>query len=172
MGGNDIRDAFVPDRWGGPAVRGDPGGRHQSIEEGSTGSTARGRNFAWRAPNVGLTPAIRGLGQTRRGLAGIITVDFNGRLDGTVGNSRAARDPIRLDAHASRRTWSTRLSCWSDQRHQRVHHAERRSFTCQAADEFLYGIHPTKAVHDILAQETRRRWRARADCGRLLFPAF
>jgi phospholipase/lecithinase/hemolysin len=29
-------------------------------------------------------------------------------------------------------------------------------FTCQSADEFLYwdGIHPTAAVHAILAQET------------------
>ena len=67
------------------------GAANQSIEEAINRLYGAGaRNFlVWRAPNVGLTPAIRGLGQTAAGLAGIITVDFNVRSTARLANSRA-----------------------------------------------------------------------------------
>ena len=163
MGGNDIRDAFVA--WisgGGPVGAGVIlEAANQSIEEAINRLYGAGaRNFlVWRAPNVGLTPAIRGLGQTAAGLAGIITVDFNGRLDGTVGKleSLPGISIARLDAYRILKDLvdtpelfgltNVTSACITP---------SVAPFTCQAADEFLYwdGIHPTKAVHDILAQET------------------
>jgi len=166
MGGNDIRDALVAYVSGGG-----PAGAGAILYQANvaiataimTLYSAGARQFlVWRAPNVGLTPAIRGLDSVNPGaafLAGLLTQGFNGGLDGAVedlstlpGVSIARLDAERIlnDLVASPASFgltNVTAAC--------IEPGES-PFTCQAPDEFLYwdGIHPSKAVHAILAQET------------------
>jgi phospholipase/lecithinase/hemolysin len=159
MGGNDLRDALVV--YAG-------GGNGGAILQNATLSIAEriqalyaagARQFlVWRAPNVGLTPAIRSLGPSAEQLGTALTVAFNQALDGAVAQLSALPGIriVRLDAFRILNAlvdtpWAFGLTnvsapCISP----RI-----EPFTCQQPDEFLFwdGIHPTKAVHGILAQE-------------------
>ena len=157
MGGNDIRDAlfeFANGRDGGPILQAAIG----SIA-GNIGALymAGARNFlVWRAPNVGLTPAIRSLGPGAVGLGTQLTVGFNAGLDGAVAQLvalpgiRIARlDAFGLLAELVAHPGAYGLSnvttaCITP---------NVAPFACQNPDEFLFwdGIHPTAAVHAIIA---------------------
>jgi phospholipase/lecithinase/hemolysin len=160
IGGNDIRDALVAYPAGtGPILQ----AANIAIADSVGRLYAAGaRNFLiWRAPNVGLTPAIRMLDRVSPGaviLATGITQAFNGGLDGVVTQLsalpgiRIARldayrllNDIVLDPEAFGLTDVT-SPCVTP---------NVPPFTCQRSDEFLFwdGIHPTKAVHGIIAQE-------------------
>jgi phospholipase/lecithinase/hemolysin len=161
MGGNDIRDALGAFAVGGhvPILRDanvaialnikalyDAGARHFLV---------------WRAPNVGLTPAIRTLNQISPGamqLATGLTQAFNAGLDAVVAQLSALPGIriVRLDAYqllnglvadpsAFGLTDVTTACLMPD----------NAPFACDRPDEFLFwdGIHPTKAVHAIIAQE-------------------
>ena len=160
MGGNDIRDALVAYPTGsGPIL-------HDAIVSIVTNVgrlyAAGARNFiVWRAPNVGVTPAIRTLDHLRPGavqLATGLTQAFNGGLDAAlfpVSNLPGIRI-VRLDAYrllndivadpAAFGLTDVTSACVTP---------NIAPFTCQTPDEFLFwdGIHPTKAVHAIIAQE-------------------
>jgi phospholipase/lecithinase/hemolysin len=160
MGGNDIRDALVAYPAGsGPIL-------HDAIVSivSNVGRlyAAGARNFiVWRAPNVGLTPAIHTLDHLRPGavqLATGLTQAFNGGLDAAlpqVSNLPGIRI-VRLDAYrllndivadpAAFGLTDVTSPCVTP---------DIAPFTCQTPDEFLFwdGIHPTKAVHAIIAQE-------------------
>jgi phospholipase/lecithinase/hemolysin len=160
MGGNDIRDALVAYTTGsGPIL-------HDAIVSIVTNVgrlyAAGARNFiVWRAPNVGLTPAIHTLDLLHPGavqLATGLTQAFNGGLDGAlvqVSNLPGIRI-VRLDAYrllndivadpAAFGLTDVTSPCVTP---------NIAPFTCQTPDEFLFwdGIHPTKAVHAIIAQE-------------------
>ena len=64
---------------------------------------AGAREFlVWAAPNVGMTPAIRSLGQARKNLAGSVTQAFNGGLAGVLSQLSAGLPGVsfaRLDAY-------------------------------------------------------------------------
>jgi len=160
MGGNDIRDALVAYPTGsGPIL-------HDAIVSivSNVGRLygAGARNFiVWRAPNVGLTPAIHTFDHLRPGavqLATGLTQAFNGGLDAAlapVSNLPGIRI-VRLDAYrllndivadpAAFGLTDVSSACVTP---------NIAPFTCQTPDEFLFwdGIHPTKAVHAIIAQE-------------------
>ncbi len=161
MGGNDIRDALVAYPSGsGPILQ----AANISMANNIGRLYAAGaRTFiVWRAPNVGLTPAIRTLDRISPGamqLATGLTMAFNGGLDGVVTYLRVVLPGIRIvqldafrllndivaDAAAFGLTDVT-SPCVTP---------NVPPFTCQEPDEFLFwdGIHPTKAVHAIIAQE-------------------
>ena len=162
MGGNDIRDALQAFPSGSGAIL---EAANISIANNIGALYAAGaRNFiVWRAPNVGLTPAIRALDRARPGtaqLAAGLTQGFNLGLDGVVaelskalpGISIVRLDAFRLlndivaDAEAFGLTNVT-SACVTP---------NIPPFICERPDEFLFwdGIHPTKAVHDIIAQES------------------
>ena len=165
FGGNDIRDALVAYLVGGPPAAGDViREANLSIARAITtlyGAGAR-RFLVWRAPNVGLTPAIGILNRTSPGaiqLATYLTQLFNQGLDGVVAKLVPVLPGIRSD----------RLDAWrvlndlvanpgafglSDVTSPCIT-PYVAPFTCGTPDEFLFwdGIHPTKAVHDIIAQE-------------------
>jgi phospholipase/lecithinase/hemolysin len=161
MGSNDIRDAFVVYAGGGN------GGPILTQAVGSIAANiqrlyaAGAREFlVWVAPNVALTPAIRSLGPAAGGLATTLTQAFNGGLAGVLAQLSAILPGIyfaRLDAYqilnaivadpAAFDLTNVITACVTP---------NIAPFTCQDVDEFLFwdGIHPTKAGHAILAQET------------------
>ena len=161
MGGNDIRDALQAFPTGSGAIL---QAANISIANNIAALYAAGaRNFiVWRAPNVGLTPAIRTLDRVRPGtvqLATGLTQAFNAGLDGVVAQLSTALPGIRIvrldafrllnhlvaDPDAFGLTDVT-AACVTP---------NTPPFECDRPDEFLFwdGIHPTKAVHDIIAQE-------------------
>ena len=166
MGGSDIRDALVA-----YVTEGGPAGAAAMLQQTNISIAtaiatlygAGARQFlVWRAPNVGLTPAIRRLDSVNPGaafLAKLLTQGFNAALDGAV--SQLAGLPgvsiSRLDAEGILNALVTDETAFGLTDVTTACVAPGLApFTCQSPDEFLYwdGIHPTKAVHSILAQET------------------
>jgi phospholipase/lecithinase/hemolysin len=160
MGGNDVRDALVAY----------PSGGHNDVIQRSLISIATNigrlyeagaRDFlVWSAPNPGLTPAIRYLDSRAPGtayLATALTLAFNGGLAGIVAQWSTAPGitVARLDAFALLNgvvanpaafgLTDVTTACITP------HDAP---FTCTNPDEFLFwdGIHPTAAVHAVIAQ--------------------
>jgi phospholipase/lecithinase/hemolysin len=162
MGGNDIRDALVEyasGRDGGPIIQ----AAVQSIARNiQVLYRAGARQFlVWRAPNVALTPAIRTLDRLRPGAAHLatqLTQGFNAGLDAAV--TQLAGLPgiriVRLDAYdllndlvadpSAFGLTNVTTACVTP---------NIPPFTCERPDEFLFwdGLHPTKAVHTIIAHE-------------------
>jgi len=160
MGGNDIRDALVAYPSGSGAIL---QAANISIANNIGRLYAAGaRDFlVWRAPNVGLTPAIRGLDRVSPGaivLATGLTRAFNGALDGVITQLSALPGirVARLDAYrlltdmvadpAAFGLTDVTSACVTP---------NVPPFTCQTPDEFLFwdGIHPSSAAHGIIAQE-------------------
>ena len=161
MGGNDIRDALVA--YGS-------GGAGPILEAANTAiflaikklHDAGARKFlVWRAPNVGLTPAIRRLDQINPGaafLAGALSRAFNSALDGVVAylSGLEGISIRRLDAYgligkivanpAAYGLTNVTSACVTP---------NVAPFTCSNPDEYLFwdGIHPSKAAHAIVAPE-------------------
>jgi outer membrane lipase/esterase len=163
MGGNDIRDAIVAYRTGGPLAA-------QAILQKAIASIASNiqllyqagaRQFlVWLPPNLGLTPAIRMLDQASPGaviLATGLSQAFNAGLSGVLtqlsalpGISIARLDASKLlhdivtDPQAFGLTNTTQACVMPFD----------EPFFCQAPDEYLFwdGIHPTRAAHTIVAQ--------------------
>lgn len=160
FGGNDIRDALAT---GNTSLLGDA-------------LTAIGNNMAllyangarkflvWNAPNVGLTPAIRGLDRVCPGVAyyaGLLADAFNSNL-GLLLNSLAAMPGIeikQLDAHKALKDLIESPAAFG------LTVVDAACITpgvppyeCQTPDEYLFwdGIHPTNAVHGIFAQEAAK----------------
>lgn len=161
MGGNDIRDALVAYGSGGagPILEAANTAIFQAITQLYD---AGARKFlVWRAPNVGLTPAIRRLDQINPGaafLAGALSQAFNAGLDGVVAYLSALQGISirRLDAYglianivanpAAYGLANVTAACVTP---------NDAPFTCPNPDEYLFwdGIHPTKAGHAILANK-------------------
>ena len=161
MGGNDIRDALVAYPIGHDVIL---QAANISIFNNIMRLYAAGaRTFiVWRAPNVGLTPAIRRLDTISPGasqLAKGLTMGFNAGLDGVVAQLSLLLPEIRImrldafglledivsDPDAFGLTDVTSACVTPDV----------PPFTCQRPDEFLFwdGIHPTRAGHGIIAKE-------------------
>jgi len=170
MGGNDIRDAFVAyaaGRDGGAILR----AANVSIAVTIQRLYAAGARLflVWRVPDIGLTPALRTLDRVSPGaaqFAGLVTQGFNAGLDGVVAQLSALpeSDIARLDAYGLIRRLVDRPD---DFGLANVTDAcltpEIAPFACDRPDQFLFwdGIHPTKAVHAITAQEAAQALAAR-----------
>ena len=162
MGGNDIRDALVAFAGGG---NGGPILHAANVSiANSIGAlyVAGARNFlVWRTPNVALTPAIRTLDRVNPGAAQLatqLTQGFNAGLDGVVAqlSGLPGIGIVRLDVYrmlndlvahpAAFGLTDVTTACITP---------NIPPFKCERPDEFLFwdGIHPSKAVHAITAQE-------------------
>jgi len=162
MGSNDIRDALVTFAGGGngaPILQRAVVSIAQNIQ---TLYAAGARTFlVWRPPNVGLTPAIRTLDRARPGaaqLAAAITQNFNAGLDGAVAQLSALPGItiVRLDAFRLLNDLTANPDAFGLTNVTAACITPGVApFTCQDADEYLFwdGIHPSKAVHAITAQE-------------------
>jgi phospholipase/lecithinase/hemolysin len=165
MGGNDVRDAFQMYIFGGPTgpVR---AGEILTAALGSIAANiqrlyrAGARDFlVWSSPNIALTPAIRSLGPQAGGLATGLAQTFNTNLTKVVAGLSALPGTTfaRLDAY------EIQAAIVAHPENYGLSNATTACirpsvapFSCQNADEYLFwdGIHPTKAGHAILAQET------------------
>ncbi len=162
MGGNDVRDAlaaFAAGGNGGIVIR-----QALSSIAGAVqvlyGAGAR-RFLIWNAPNVALTPAIRVLDGLSPGAAAFafqLTVVFNTALNGVVAQLEGLPDIQikRLDAF---RLLNDIVS--DPARFGLTNVADpcinptKEPFVCNRPDDFLFwdGVHPTRAVHAIIAHE-------------------
>ena len=163
MGSNDIRDAFSSMPAAATAV---PFWRRHSGRSSPISSACiwlGARNFlVWAAPNVALTPAIRTLGPGAGALATTLTQASMATSPGCWRScrrgcpesvfTRLAANQI-LDAivanPAAFNLTTVTTACVTP---------SVAPFSCQQADEFLFwdGIHPTRAGHAILAEQTSR----------------
>lgn len=160
MGSNDIRDAFSvygTGGNGGPILQAAIASIAANIQKLHA---AGAREFlVWTAPNVALTPAIRSLGPAAGGLAMSLTQAFNGgltqvlgQLSGLPGSSFARLDVyqtlVNIVANPAAFGLTNVMSACVT--------PAVAPFACRNPDEYLFwdGIHPTKAGHAILAQET------------------
>lgn len=167
MGGNDIRDAMVAF----VAVGGGANGilaAEAVIRDAVTamgihlftlhGAGAR-KFLVWKIPNVGLTPAIRGLGPDAAGLADALSRGFNNGVEAAV---LANLEPLP-DVQLFRLNVYDKLATIVDKPEEfglsNVHEPcitpLSAPYHCQNFDEYLFwdGIHPTKATHAIIAHE-------------------
>jgi len=161
MGGNDIRDALLA--YGGGGAEGILTDANTAIFVNITALYQAGaRNFlVWRAPDVGLTPAMRRLNQLSPGAAFVATSlskGFNAGLDKVV----ADLSPLegisirRLDSFAlTTRIVANRDAFGLANVTAACVTPDVAPFTCADPDQFLFwdGIHPTRAGHAIIAQE-------------------
>jgi outer membrane lipase/esterase len=159
MGGNDVRDALVAY----------PTGHEIVLQDALTAIwlnvqrlyAAGARKFLiWTVPNAALTPAIRRLNALTPGTARLatgLTLQFNALLNGLVTQLSAAPGITiaRLDAFGLLNELSATpelfgltsvtTACVTP---------NQQPFACADPDQFLFwdGLHPTAAVHGIIAQ--------------------
>lgn len=162
MGGNDIRDALVAYAGGGnggPILQDAIMAIARNIQ---TLYAAGARTFlVWRAPDVGMTPAIRRLDSISPGaahLASLLTQGFNAGLDGAVAQLTVLPGIriVKLDAYRLLNDLVTHPVAFGLTNVTTACVTPNvPPFTCDSPDEYLFwdGIHPTKAVHAIIALE-------------------
>jgi phospholipase/lecithinase/hemolysin len=154
MGGNDVRDAIGAYVTAGPSAAGMVIGEALGYIAHNIGllSAAGATNFVvLNVPDLAVTPAIRTLDTFRPGaaiLAAQLTQAFNDGLDGVVAGlprfdikqrvNDLIADPARFGLTNVNTACITRNA----------------PFHCQNFDEYLFwdGVHPTAAVHAIIAQ--------------------
>jgi phospholipase/lecithinase/hemolysin len=161
MGGNDIRDALVAYASGDPAKAALILQQANIAIANNIGAlyAAGARTFlVWRAPDIGLTPAIRTLGQGAMTLGNGLTQGFNAALDSVV--AQLSQYPgiriVRLDAYRLLNDLVAQQDAFGLTNVTTACVTPSVApFKCESPDEFLFwdGIHPSKAVHAIIAGE-------------------
>lgn len=154
MGGNDLRDALFAGPAGAGGIITDA---VTSIVEnvGMLYAAGARRFLIWKAPNIGLTPAIQGAGAQAVFFAEFFTGLFNDALDQALQDHFGALNIPRLDVNATLNALIATPSAFglSNVRSPCVT-PNVPPFRCQNADEYLFwdGIHPTTGAHGIIAQ--------------------
>lgn len=172
IGGNDLRDALVAfvgtlqatgsvpqAQAAAGAVIGEAVASIGENLQSLAGAGAR-RFLVWKVPNIGATPAIRGLAATNPAILGIadsLTQSFNTALEQSVlaPLSAAGLSIVRLDVYAKLKEI---ISSPADFGLANVTSAcitpSAPPFECKSPDDYLFwdGIHPTAAGHALLAQ--------------------
>ena len=169
IGGNDLRDAllaFVQTLQSGGTPAQAQAAAGAVIADAVTaigvqmqalaGAGAR-RFLVWRVPNIGATPAIRGLGPDIAGVADSLTQSFNAAVEANVLAPLAASGLgiVRLDVYAKLNQIIANGAAFGL---TNVTGAcitpSVPPFQCQIPDQYLFwdGIHPTAAGHAIIAQ--------------------
>ena len=159
MGGNDLRDALVTAVGGGDPVA--------ILLEAVTSIAANitqlhsagARDFlVWRTPDVGLTPAISSI-PGGPDAAGQLTLAFNGGLDGVLAQLSVALSDLQVERLDVYTTINAIVAAPDDFGFSDVTEPCLTPgippFSCKSPDTFFFwdGIHPTRAVHAIIAQE-------------------
>jgi phospholipase/lecithinase/hemolysin len=161
MGGNDVRDALAAFA----------GGENGAVIIAQSLSSIAGavrvlhaagarRFLIWNAPNVALTPAIRGLDHRLPGAAAfalVLTQGFNGGLDSATAplESLPGIQIKRLDAFRLLNDIVADPSRFALTNVTDACISTTAPFVCGRPDDFLFwdGVHPTRAVHALIARE-------------------
>jgi phospholipase/lecithinase/hemolysin len=159
IGGNDVRDAFVVAAGGGnpaPVIGNALGSFAGSIVQ-LYGTGAR-RFLVTNVPDIGKTPALRALGPVAAFVGGQLATGYNAELTGAVGQLSALPDiDIRvLDLHA---TLNQVIADPGTYGFANATDAcvtpNQPPFRCKKPDTYVFwdGIHPTAAMHALIAQQ-------------------
>lgn len=163
IGGNDVRDALVALLTGG-----DPGGiiTNAVTAIGSNIQSlyiAGARKFlVLDVPNIGLTPAVSGLGGSIPVFADGLTQAFNSGLNFSLELLKEQRGDIQIvrlslydvitDVVKNEKLGNVKDSCIQPAT------PTDTAVQCPAPDTYLFwdGVHPTKAGHQIIKEEAER----------------
>jgi phospholipase/lecithinase/hemolysin len=152
MGANDIRDALAT---GDASIL-------NAAAEAIAGNIAQlaavgARKFlVWNAPNLGLTPAILGLGPAAAGFADFLTLTFNFNLDTALAALPGGIEIVRLDVYQKLADLVANPQAFGlTEVAAACITPNVRPFACKNPEEHLFwdGIHPTRAAHAILAHQ-------------------
>lgn len=163
MGSNDVRDAFsavavglmtVPEALGYLATAADALKNHM----GGLHAIGARKFLVLNVPPIGETPAIKMLGPEASGLANSLSGYFNAQLADRLDelNELEGVSIVRLDVHG---IVTNIIQAPSDYGLTEVATAcltpGIAPYACTNPDEHFFwdGVHPTKAVHSIFAQE-------------------
>lgn len=172
MGSNDVRDAFVaglsnPPLGNAILTAGVASIRHELVDRLRAAGAS---NFLlWNSvPNIGVTPAVRTLAAALQVQTGIPAAFFIGLATNAAAGFSAGLEGVALELEASGAN-VTRLDVFPMVNALVANPASFgltnvtmpcitpsiAPYKCQNPDEYLFwdGIHPTSAVHGILAQE-------------------
>ena len=154
FGGNDIRDALVE---GDPVII-----ESALMEIGSNmqmlyGAGAR-KFLVWNAPNISQAPAVLMLGQPAIFYANLFSQWFNMGLDSILGgfSSLPGIEIVTFDIYNILNDFVSDPDAFGLSVVDAACIAPNNPpFDCKTPDDYLFwdGIHPTKAVHAILAQD-------------------
>ena len=161
IGSNDVRDALFAFASGGDGNAILAEALTAIANNIGTLYAAGGRRFlVWNVPDVGLTPALRTLDQVSPGaaaLGSLVTEAFNLRLDLILASLAPLPgiEIVKLDVFQLLHQITADPAAFG------LSVADRACimpntppYECKMPDEYLFwdGIHPTKAVHGIVAQ--------------------
>ena len=158
FGGNDIRDALVD-----AMVHGETMILDNALAEIARnlqvlyGAGAR-HFFIWNAPNVSLAPAIQMVGEPAITYAMLFTQGFNAGLDAVLGGLSALPEIelVKFDIYGVLTGMVTDPEAFGlSVVDTACVMPDNPPFECRIPDDYLFwdGVHPTRAVHAILAQE-------------------
>jgi phospholipase/lecithinase/hemolysin len=162
MGSNDVRDAlavFASGGDGSPILQQALAAIGNAI--GTLYSAGARRFLVWNVPDIGLTPALRTLDRISPGaalLASNLADGFNTYLGVTLGQLQAypGIQITKLDVFTIIREVNSQPMAFGLSVLDRACVMPNTPpFECKMPDEYLFwdGIHPTKAMHAIVAQD-------------------
>jgi phospholipase/lecithinase/hemolysin len=160
IGGNDVRDALVAAAMGndpGPIIQGALNSLFISI--GQLYNNGARKFLILNVPDVGKTPAVRALGPAAVAGANLISVTYNGGL--TVGLQQLEPalpgiDIRILDVYTTLNNVVTNPATYGFvNATDACITPNQPPFACAQPDTYVFwdGIHPTKALHAIVAQQ-------------------
>ena len=160
IGGNDVRDALVAAAMGndpGPIIQGALNSLFISIAQ-LYNNGAR-KFLILNVPDVGKTPAVRALGPAAVAGANLISVTYNGGLAVGLQQLEAALPGIDiriLDVYTTVNSVVTNPATYGFvNATDACITPNQPPFACAQPDTYVFwdGIHPTKALHAIVAQQ-------------------
>ena len=164
IGGNDVRDALAALLTGQDPTAINVSGLGSIGTNISSLYAAGARRFlVWNVGNIGLTPAVRTLdAQFGPGIAvaaNTLTQSFNANLEGLLVTLQQALPGIQImefDLYgALDEIYTSPMSFGLSDVADPCIAPNTPPFVCKNPDQYLFwdGIHPTKAVHEIVARE-------------------
>ena len=159
MGSNDVRDAFVEfasDGDGGAILQGALAAIGNNL--GTLYAAGARRFLVWNVPDIGMTPAVVSLGPDAAWLGSFVTKTFNSYLDGLLAALAGLPgiEIVKLDVfQVLHEITDDPMAFGLSVVDSACIMPDTPPFECKKPDEYLFwdGIHPTKAVHAIVAQD-------------------
>jgi phospholipase/lecithinase/hemolysin len=160
IGGNDVRDALVMAASGqdpAPTIVNALGSLAESV--GQLYAHGARKFLILNVPDIGKTPAVRGLGQTAVFFGGLISANYNAGLASVVSGLQTLLPGIDMRILDIDETLNEVVANPGTYGFVNATDAcvtpNQPPFKCAKPDTYVFwdGIHPTKALHAIVAQQ-------------------